>query len=60
MQRIKYTKKFNIPYLVIDKYKEKFEKYALKELRDKKIKLLCLAGLWKFYQKNLSEISIVI
>ena len=33
---IKYAKKFNIPYLVIDKYKEKFEKYALKELRDKK------------------------
>ena len=49
---IKYAKKFNIPYLVIDKYKEKFEKYALKELRDKKIKLLCLAGFMKILSKT--------
>tara|TARA_Y100001970_G_scaffold107600_1_gene134557 strand:- start:1220 stop:1783 length:564 start_codon:yes stop_codon:yes gene_type:complete len=49
---ILYAKKFAIPYLVLDKGKNSFEKFALKELIDKKINLLCLAGFMKILSKR--------
>jgi len=49
---ISYAKKFSIPYKVIPYDKRKFETIAMKELRDKKIKLVCLAGFMKILSKN--------
>ena len=49
---INYAKKFAIPYLVIDEGRDKFEKFALKVLVDKKINLLCLAGFMKILSKK--------
>ena len=44
---IHYAKKFFIPFLILDARKNVFEKKVLKELSDRKIKLICLAGFMK-------------
>ena len=44
---IHFAKKFSIPYIILDFSKKKFEKIALRELQNKKINLLCLAGFMK-------------
>ena len=49
---IGFAKKFSIPHLVLDCGKNKFEKIAIKELQDRKIELLCLAGFMKILSKN--------
>ena len=49
---ISYAKKFSIPYKIIPYSRKKFEIIAMKELRDKKIKLICLAGFMKILSKN--------
>ena len=43
-----YAKKYNIPYKIYtEKNKKIFEKKVLKEIKEKKIKLICLAGFMK-------------
>ena len=49
---IYFAKKFSIPHIVLDVEKEKFEKIAIKELIERKINLLCLAGFMKVLSKN--------
>ena len=49
---IYFAKKFAIPFIVLDVNKKKFEKMALKELINRKIKLVCLAGFMKILSKN--------
>jgi len=49
---IYFAKKFSIPYIVLDVNKKKFEKIAVKELLDRKIKLICLAGFMRMLSKN--------
>ena len=49
---IDFAKKFSIPYIILDSKKDKFEKIAIKELLDRKIKLVCLAGFMKILSKN--------
>ncbi len=49
---IHFAKKFSIPYIILDFNKKKFEKIALRELQNKKINLLCLAGFMKILSKN--------
>ncbi len=49
---INFAKKFSIPYKVIDKNKSEFEKVAIKELKERRIDLLCLAGFMKILTKN--------
>jgi len=47
------AKKYSIPYKFIPYgNKKKFEKNCLHQLRDKKIKFLCLAGFMKILSKN--------
>lgn len=47
-----FAKKFSIPHIVLDVSKEKFEKIALQELFNRKIKLLCLAGFMSVLSKS--------
>ena len=49
---ISFAKKFSIPHLILDCGKNKFEKIAIKELQERKIELLCLAGFMKILSKN--------
>ena len=49
---IYFAKKFAIPFIVLDVNKKKFEKMALKELINRKIKLVCLAGFMKILSKK--------
>ena len=49
---IYFAKKFSIPYIILDFKKEKFEKKAIKELIDRKIDLVCLAGFMKILSKS--------
>tara|TARA_B100001996_G_scaffold164697_1_gene125566 strand:- start:806 stop:1372 length:567 start_codon:yes stop_codon:yes gene_type:complete len=50
---IVFAKKFSIPYVIIsDSDKDKFEKIAIKELLNRKIELVCLAGFMKILSKN--------
>ena len=49
---IYFAKKFSIPYIVLDVNKKKFEKIAVKELLDRKIKLICLAGFMRMLSKS--------
>ena len=49
---IKYAKKFSIPFKVISGEINKFEHIAIKEISEKKIKLICLAGFMKILSKN--------
>ena len=49
---IYFAKKFSIPHIILDFQKEKFEKIAIKELLDRKIGLLCLAGFMKVLSKR--------
>ena len=49
---IYFAKKFAIPFIVLDLDKDKFEKRALKELINRKIKLVCLAGFMKILSKK--------
>jgi len=49
---IYFAKKFSIPHMVLDMDKKKFEKIAIKELLNRKIHLLCLAGFMKILSKN--------
>ena len=49
---IYFAKKFSIPYIILDVKKEKFEKKAIKELVDRKIDLVCLAGFMKILSKS--------
>ena len=50
---LKYAKKYNIPYKFYS-YKSRnfFERNCLKELKKRKIKLICLAGFMKILSKN--------
>jgi len=49
---ISFAKKFSIPHKIINQSKKNFEKIAIKELRDRKIQLVCLAGFMKVLTKN--------
>ena len=49
---INFAKKFSIPYRIFNLNKYGFEKAAIKELRERKIDLLCLAGFMKVLTKN--------
>ena len=49
---IYFAKKFSIPHKIINQTKDRFEKIAIKELRNKKIDLICLAGFMKVLTKN--------
>ena len=49
---IYFAKKFAIPFIVLDVDKDKFEMMALKELINRKIKLVCLAGFMKILSKK--------
>jgi phosphoribosylglycinamide formyltransferase, formyltetrahydrofolate-dependent len=49
---INYAKKYSIPFKIINYNKKKFERIAFKELNEKKIKLICLAGFMKILSKN--------
>jgi len=49
---IYFAKKFSIPHKIISQTKDRFEKLAIKELRNKKIDLICLAGFMKVLTKN--------
>ena len=49
---INYAKKFSIPFRIIGGGVDKFEQIALKELAEKKIKLICLAGFMRIFSKN--------
>ncbi len=49
---IYFAKKFSIPHIILDFQREKFEKIAIKELLDRKIGLLCLAGFMKVLSKR--------
>ena len=44
---INYAKKYSIPFKIINDNKKKFERIAFKEIIEKKIKLICLAGFMK-------------
>ena len=46
------TKKFSIPHKIINQRRDRFEKIAIKELRSRKIDLICLAGFMKVLTKN--------
>ena len=49
---INYAKKYSIPFKIINDNKKKFERIAFKEIIEKKIKLICLAGFMKILSKN--------
>ena len=49
---INYAKKFSIPFKIISGGINKFEQKALKELVERKISLVCLAGFMKILSKN--------
>ena len=50
---IRYAKKYSIPFkFYSSNNKNKFEKKCLKELKKRKIKLICLAGFMKILSKN--------
>ena len=49
---IYFAKKFAIPFIILDVDKDKFEMMALKELINRKIKLVCLAGFMKILSKK--------
>ena len=49
---IYFAKKFSIPHIILDFQREKFEKIAIKEMLDRKIGLLCLAGFMKVLSKR--------
>ena len=50
---LKYAKKYNIPFKVYNlSDHRKFEKLVLKELKNRKIKFLCLAGFMKILSKS--------
>ena len=49
---IYFAKKFSIPHKIINQTKDRFEKIAIKELRNRKIDLICLAGFMKVLTKN--------
>ena len=49
---IYFAKKFSIPHKIINQRRDRFEKIAIKELRNRKIDLICLAGFMKVLTKN--------
>ncbi len=49
---IYFAKKFSIPHKIINQKRDQFEKIAIKELRNRKIDLICLAGFMKVLTKN--------
>ncbi len=49
---INYAKKFSIPFKTVGGKIDKFEQVALRELTEKKIELICLAGFMKILSKN--------
>ena len=49
---IYFAKKFSIPHKIINQTRDRFEKIAIKELRNRKIDLICLAGFMKVLTKN--------
>lgn len=54
---LRYAKKYNIPYKFFNfKNKNLFERNCLRELKKKKIKILCLAGFMKVLSKDFIKI----
>ena len=49
---IYFAKKFSIPHKIINQTRDRFEQMAIKELRNRKINLICLAGFMKVLTKN--------
>ena len=49
---INYAKKFSIPFKVFDCDVKEFEKKAIKELIDRRISIICLAGFMRILSKN--------
>ena len=50
---LKFAKKYNIPFKFFSyKNKKKFERNSLYEIKNRKIKFLCLAGFMKILSKN--------
>ena len=49
---IYFAKKFSIPHKIINQTRDRFENIAIKELRNRKIDLICLAGFMKVLTKN--------
>ena len=49
---IYFAKKFSIPHKIINQTRDRFEKIAIKELRNRKIDLICLAGFMEVLTKN--------
>ena len=49
---INFAKKFSIPYICLDTNRYKFEKIILRKLKEKKIRLICLAGFMKILSKK--------
>ena len=51
-QGINHARKFAIPFKILDGNIDKFENTALKEISDRNIKLICLAGFMRILSKN--------
>tara|TARA_B100000401_G_C52795846_1_gene715841 strand:+ start:1321 stop:1884 length:564 start_codon:yes stop_codon:yes gene_type:complete len=49
---INFAKKFSIPFKIFDVDIKEFEKKAIKELKDRKISIICLAGFMKILSKS--------
>jgi len=49
---VNHAKKFGIPFRIINGRMNKFEQLALKELAERKIKLVCLAGFMRILSRN--------
>tara|TARA_Y100000768_G_C23571648_1_gene492971 strand:- start:29 stop:592 length:564 start_codon:yes stop_codon:yes gene_type:complete len=49
---LRFAKKFSIPHKIIKDKKNKFEKIAINELRQRRIELICLAGFMRVLSKN--------
>ena len=56
-QGINHARKFAIPFKILDGNIDKFENNALKEISDRNIKLICLAGFMRILSKNFMNLN---